>query len=109
MRKSGYYWAKTRKDSRPNVVFVCNSGRVHKNQIWDKGYNTVEDFYWISNDPIEEPSVPPKPAELTLDEKVDDLIDELMKDNRVKAIKRLMSRDKLRGLAVFILNYLENN
>ena len=35
------------------------------------------------------PPVPPKPAELTLDEKVDDLIDELMKDNKVKAIKQL--------------------
>lgn len=36
-----------------------------------------------------DPPVPPKPAELTLDEKVDDLIDDLMKENRVKAIKRL--------------------
>ena len=35
------------------------------------------------------PPVPPKPAELTLDEKVDDLIDELMKDSRTMAIKKL--------------------
>lgn len=33
--------------------------------------------------------VPPKPANLTLDEKVDDLINELMKENKVKAIKKL--------------------
>lgn len=33
--------------------------------------------------------VPPKPAELTLDEKVDVLIDELMKDSRTMAIKKL--------------------
>lgn len=31
----------------------------------------------------------PKPAELTLDERVDDLIDELMKDSRTIAIKKL--------------------
>ena len=35
------------------------------------------------------PPVQSKPVELTLDEKVDDLIDELMKDNKVKAIKKL--------------------
>jgi hypothetical protein len=35
------------------------------------------------------PPVPPKPAELTLDERVDDLIDELMKDSRTMAIKKL--------------------
>lgn len=35
------------------------------------------------------PPVPPKPAELTLDEKVDDLITELMKDSRTMAIKKL--------------------
>jgi hypothetical protein len=35
------------------------------------------------------PPVPSKPAELTLDEKVDDLIDELMKDSRTMAIKKL--------------------
>lgn len=35
------------------------------------------------------PPVPPKPAEFTLDEKIDDLINELIQDNRVKAIKRL--------------------
>lgn len=35
------------------------------------------------------PPVQPKPAELTLDEKVDDLINELMKENKVKAIKKL--------------------
>lgn len=34
-------------------------------------------------------SVPPKPTELTLDEKVDDLINELMKDSRTMAIKEL--------------------
>lgn len=34
-------------------------------------------------------SVPSKPAELTLEEKIDNLIDDLMKENRVKAIKRL--------------------
>jgi hypothetical protein len=36
-----------------------------------------------------DPPVQPKPAELTLDEKIDGLIDELMKDNKVKAIKKL--------------------
>lgn len=35
------------------------------------------------------PPVQSKPAELTLDEKVDDLINELMKENKVKAIKKL--------------------
>lgn len=35
------------------------------------------------------PPVPPKPAESTLDEKVDDLIDELMKDSKTMAIKKL--------------------
>lgn len=35
------------------------------------------------------PPVPPKPAELTLDEKVDDLIDELMKNSKTMAIKKL--------------------
>lgn len=36
-----------------------------------------------------DPPVQPKPADLTLDEKVDDLIDELMKDSRTMAIKQL--------------------
>lgn len=35
------------------------------------------------------PPVSPKPAELTLDERVDDLIDELMKDSKTMAIKKL--------------------
>jgi hypothetical protein len=35
------------------------------------------------------PPVQPKPAELTLDEKLDDLIDELMKDSRTMAVKKL--------------------
>ena len=35
------------------------------------------------------PPVLPKPAELTLDERVDGLIDELMKDSRTMAIKKL--------------------
>ena len=35
------------------------------------------------------PPAPPKPAELTLDEKVDDLIDELMKNSKTMAIKKL--------------------
>lgn len=35
------------------------------------------------------PPVQPKPAELTLDERVDELIDELMKDSRTMAIKKL--------------------
>ena len=35
------------------------------------------------------PPVPSKPAELTLDEKVDDLIEELMKDSKTMAIKKL--------------------
>lgn len=36
-----------------------------------------------------DPPVLSKPAQPTLDEKVDDLINELMKDNKVKAIKQL--------------------
>ncbi|NBU33556.1 hypothetical protein EBS40_02915 [bacterium] len=36
-----------------------------------------------------EPPVPPQPAELTLDEKVDNLIDDLMKDSKTMAIKKL--------------------
>jgi hypothetical protein len=36
-----------------------------------------------------EPPVSPKPAELTLDEKLDDLVDEIMKDSRSMAIKKL--------------------
>ena len=35
------------------------------------------------------PPVQPKPAELTLDERVDDLISELMKDSKTMAIKKL--------------------
>lgn len=35
------------------------------------------------------PPVQPKPAELTLDDRVDDLIDELMKDSKTMAIKKL--------------------
>lgn len=46
------------------------------------------DLRYIFKDLIS-PPVPPKPAVLTLDERIDDLIDELMKDNKVKAIKQL--------------------
>lgn len=44
-----------------------------------------------------DPPVPPKPADLTLDERVDLLIDELMKDSRTNAIKKLkrMLNDRL--------------
>jgi len=42
----------------------------------------------VFKDLIDQP-VLPKPAELTLDERVDGLIDELMKDSRTMAIKKL--------------------
>jgi hypothetical protein len=44
-----------------------------------------------------EPIVLPQPAELTLDEKVDDLIDDLMKDSKTMAVKKLkrMLNDRL--------------
>jgi hypothetical protein len=35
------------------------------------------------------PPIQTKPEQLTLDEKVDDLIEELMKDSRTTAIKKL--------------------
>lgn len=42
----------------------------------------------VFKDLIDQP-VQPKPAKLTLDERVDDLIDELMKDSKTMAIKKL--------------------
>ena len=54
---------------------------------YTKKYRTI----FVDNESI------PKPAELTLDEKLDDLIDELMKNSRTTAVKKLkrMLNDRL--------------
>lgn len=79
---------------------------VKTNYYLANGHSTSADHYTIGlfhTDPLEgmatnlrsvfkdliSPPVQSKPAELTLGEKVDDLINELMKDNKEKAIKKL--------------------
>ena len=42
----------------------------------------------LFKDLVDKP-VQPKPAELTLDQKLDDLVDEIMKDSKAMAIKKL--------------------
>ena len=71
--------------------FIANghsfSAQMYNIGLYDNGIVTdlrQEIFRDLIN-----PPVPPKPAELTLDERVDVLIDELMKDSRTMAIKKL--------------------
>lgn len=49
---------------------------------------TVKNLRHLFKDLVD-PSAPPKPLELGLEEKVDILVDELMKDSKTKAIKKL--------------------
>lgn len=55
MRKSGHYWVKTNKDrKRKDVVFYSEVS----DKFYIPGYADgllANEFYWISNDPIEEP------------------------------------------------------
>lgn len=71
------------------------NGHDYSSECYTLGlYNTdalggmATDLRTVFKDLIDRP-VQPKPAELTLDEKLDDLVDEIMKDNREKAIKKL--------------------
>jgi len=73
-----------------NNYFITNcdsfSAQMYNIGLYDNGM--ITNLRSIFTDLIN-PPVPPKPAELTLDERVDDLIDELMKDSRTMAIKKL--------------------
>lgn len=71
--------------------FIANghgfSAQMYNIGLYDGGIVTnlrEEIFRGLINPPVS-----PKPAELTLDERVDVLIDELMKDSRTMAIKKL--------------------
>ena len=74
--------------------FVANGHECHAHHYTIGLYATdslggmVTDLRIVFKDLIHPPA-PPKPAELTLDDRVDDLIDELMKDSRTMAIKKL--------------------
>jgi hypothetical protein len=86
---------KNTTDSENDLFFKTNyfianghsfSAQMYNIGLYDGGI--VTNLRDIFRDLIN-PPVPPKPAELTLDERVDVLIDELMKDSRTMAIKKL--------------------
>ena len=82
-------------DSENDLFFKTNYFIAHGHDFSSQMYNIglygggiATNLRVLFKDLIN-PPVPPKPAESTLDEKVDDLIDELMKDSRTMAIKKL--------------------
>ena len=79
--KTNYYIANGRSASAEQY----NIGLFHTDPFLGGMATNLRSLF---NDLIN-PPVQPKPAELTLDEKIDLLIDELMKDSRTKSIKKL--------------------
>lgn len=78
--KTHYYVANGQDFSSDSYAI----GLYHTDALGGMATNLRTVFKDLINTPVQ-----PKPAESTLDEKVDDLIDELMKDSRTMAIKKL--------------------
>jgi predicted cation transporter len=50
-----YYWAKRFSKTKPEVVYLDSNSVVNRGNMAAKFY--VGDFYWISEEPIEEPKI----------------------------------------------------
>jgi hypothetical protein len=53
-----YYWAKRFPETKPEVVYLDSDGVVYRANMDTKFY--VRYFYWVSEEPIEEPKIPLK-------------------------------------------------
>jgi hypothetical protein len=59
MRQTGkYYWAKKVANYIPEVVYINLYDLIYRSQY--DGHYHYSDFYWISDEPIEEPKIPLK-------------------------------------------------